>query len=71
MYNDEYELYDLKVEVIASDDGKSMICPHSGGDYFTLINDDDIGFPPGQTPALSAGRTVTPFAGEAKGTQQE
>jgi len=49
MANDEYELYDLKIEVVASDDGKPMICPHKVGNYFTLTNDDEIGFPPGQT----------------------
>lgn len=49
MADDEYELYDLKVEVISSGDGKRMICPHKVGDYFTLTNDDQISFPPGQS----------------------
>lgn len=45
--NDEYELYDLKVEVRASDDGKPMVCQHKLGDYFTITDDDLIEFPPG------------------------
>ncbi len=45
--NDEYELYDLKVEVISSNDGRPMVCPHNVGDYFTVTDDDLIEFPPG------------------------
>jgi uncharacterized repeat protein (TIGR04076 family) len=47
MYNDEYELYDLRVEVISSDDGKPLVCQHKLGDYFTVSDDDLIEFPPG------------------------
>ena len=47
MYNDEYELYDLKVEVISSDDGRPLVCRHTLGDYFTVTDDDLIEFPPG------------------------
>ena len=46
MHGDEYELYDLKVEVIAADNGKPMICRHRLGDYFTVSDDDLISFPP-------------------------
>jgi len=46
MHDDEYELYDLKVEVIAGKDGKPMICRHRLGDYFTVTDDDLIEFPP-------------------------
>lgn len=45
--NDEYELYDLKVEVVSSGDGKPMVCRHRLGDYFTVMEDDLIEFPPG------------------------
>lgn len=44
---DEYELYDLKVEVVAGDDGRPMVCQHKEGDYFTVTDDDLIEFPPG------------------------
>jgi uncharacterized repeat protein (TIGR04076 family) len=47
MASDEYPLYDLKVEVIASDDGKPMVCRHKVGDYFTVTDDDLIEFGPG------------------------
>ena len=47
VHNDEYELYDLKVEVIASDDGKPMVCRHRLGDWFTVTDDDLIEFPTG------------------------
>ena len=47
MYDDEFPLYDLKVEVIQSDDGKPMVCDHQVGDYFTVTDDDQIEFPPG------------------------
>ncbi|NKB35603.1 MAG: TIGR04076 family protein [Gammaproteobacteria bacterium] len=45
--DDFYELYDLKVEVKSSDDGKPMVCNHKLGDYFTVTDDDLIEFPPG------------------------
>ncbi|MEM7800997.1 MAG: TIGR04076 family protein [Chloroflexota bacterium] len=44
--NDEFILYDLKVEVIAGD--KPMVCNHQVGDYFTVVG-ENIHFPPGQT----------------------
>ena len=37
MNHDEFTLYDLKVEVIASD--KPMVCSHKEGDYFLVIGD--------------------------------
>ena len=46
-YDDEYQLYDLKVEVFKSDDDKPMVCRHKEGDYFTITDDDLISFPPG------------------------
>jgi uncharacterized repeat protein (TIGR04076 family) len=46
-HDDEFQLYDLRVEVEASDDGKPMVCRHNVGDYFTLTDDDLIAIPPG------------------------
>jgi uncharacterized repeat protein (TIGR04076 family) len=43
--NEDFELYDLRVEVVASDNGKPMICRHELGDYFTLTDDDLLFFP--------------------------
>jgi uncharacterized repeat protein (TIGR04076 family) len=45
--NDEYFLYDLRVEVIASNDGRPMVCKHKLGSYFTVTDDDLISFPQG------------------------
>lgn len=44
--SDEFTLYDLRVEVVASR-GK-MICNHRVGDYFELSG-ENLSFPPGQT----------------------
>ena len=40
--NDEFTLYDLKVEVISSD--KPMVCRHREGDYF-LVEGENLVFP--------------------------
>jgi uncharacterized repeat protein (TIGR04076 family) len=49
MQPDEYEIFDLRVEVISANDGRPMVCPHRIGDYFTLTDDDKISIPAGQT----------------------
>lgn len=36
--NDEFTLYDLKVEVIGSE--KPMVCSHKEGDYFLVIGEN-------------------------------
>ena len=46
MNDDWFELYDLKVEVIAGD--KPMVCNHQVGDYFTVVG-ENIHFPAGQS----------------------
>ena len=43
---DEFNLWDLRVEVIAGD--KEMVCNHQVGDYFELSG-EDLSFPAGQT----------------------
>ena len=48
MNHDEFTLYDLKVEVIASD--KPMVCSHKEGDYFLVIGENLV-FP--QTTSFS------------------
>jgi uncharacterized repeat protein (TIGR04076 family) len=47
--DDTFVLYDLKVEVVASD--RPMICNHKAGDFFELKG-ENLSFPPGQTFAL-------------------
>ena len=46
-HNDEYQLYDLKVEVFQSDNGNPMVCRHQAGDSFMLVDEDRLCFPPG------------------------
>jgi uncharacterized repeat protein (TIGR04076 family) len=43
---DEFTLWDLRVEVVAGD--KEMVCNHKEGDYFELSG-ENLSFPPGQT----------------------
>tara|TARA_Y100000590_G_scaffold320462_1_gene362810 strand:- start:1640 stop:1987 length:348 start_codon:yes stop_codon:yes gene_type:complete len=44
--SDEFELYDLKVEVVG--EANEMVCDHKVGDYFKLSG-ENLSFPPGQT----------------------
>ena len=46
--DDHFTLYDLKVEVIASD--RPMVCSHKEGDYF-LVEGENLVFP--QTHSFS------------------
>jgi uncharacterized repeat protein (TIGR04076 family) len=43
---DEFELYDLRVEVVAGE--RPMVCSHAVGDYFELSG-ENLSFPAGQT----------------------
>ena len=45
-HNDEFTLYDLRVEVVASD--RPMVCDHPEGDYFELSG-ENLTLPPGQS----------------------
>ena len=47
--DDSFVLYDLKVEVVASD--RPMMCNHKAGDYFELKG-ENLSLPPGQTFAI-------------------
>ena len=44
--DDTFALYDLKVEVVASE--RPMVCNHKAGDYFVLQG-ENLSMPPGQT----------------------
>lgn len=44
--NDTFTLYDLRVEVVATD--RPMVCSHQEGDYFELSG-ENLCFPDGQT----------------------
>lgn len=60
-HDDEFQLYDLKVEVFQSEDGKPMICHHKVGDYFTVTEDDRISIPPGVTFPLYPLAAILPL----------
>ena len=55
---DNFELYDLKVEVVASDD--SMICGHKEGDAF-YVSGEDIIFPEGGSFSMYALAALLPL----------
>lgn len=44
--DDVFELYDLRVEVVAGE--RDMVCNHKAGDYFELSG-ENLSFPAGQT----------------------
>ncbi len=44
--HDAFTLYDLRVEVVATD--RPMVCNHRPGDYFDLCG-ENLSFPDGQT----------------------
>ena len=43
--DDSFELWDLRVEVVATD--RPMVCAHAAGDYF-LLSGETLRLPPGQ-----------------------
>ena len=49
MAGDEFELYHLRVEVVATD--RPMVCNHPAGDYFELSG-ENLTLPPGQSFAI-------------------
>lgn len=59
--NDEFPLYDLRVEVVEPRDGRPMVCRHNPGDYFTVTDDDLITFPPGVSFPLFALAALLPL----------
>ena len=56
--NDEFELWDLRVEVVAGD--RPMVCNHQVGDYFELSG-ENLSFPPGQTFPLYSLAAILPL----------
>jgi uncharacterized repeat protein (TIGR04076 family) len=58
MADDEFTLYELRVEVIAGD--RPMVCNHKAGDYFTLSG-ENLAFPPGQTFPLYPLAAILPL----------
>jgi uncharacterized repeat protein (TIGR04076 family) len=46
--DETFELYDLRIEVIGCQPGKTMVCNHPVGAYFE-VSGEDLSLPPGQT----------------------
>ena len=55
---DNFELYDLRVEVLAT--GRPMVCNHRAGDFFELRGENLI-LPPGQPFSIYALAALLPL----------
>ena len=58
MADDEFELWDLRIEVIGDQD--SMVCSHRVGDYFELSG-ENLRFPEGQEFSVYALAAILPL----------
>ena len=58
MTNDEFELWDLRVEVVGEPGG--MVCAHTPGDFFELSG-ENLSFPDGQKFSLYALAAILPL----------
>lgn len=56
--DDSFSLYDLRVEVVATD--RPMVCNHRAGDSFELSG-ENLSFPPGQTFPLYPLAAILPL----------
>ncbi len=56
--NDEFVLYDLRVEVVGS--AEDMVCNHKVGDYFELSG-ENLSLPPGQSFPIYPLATLLPL----------
>lgn len=56
--DDKFSLYNLKVEVIASE--KPMVCGHKAGDYFLVVGEDLI-FPGNHSFSMYALSAILPL----------
>ena len=55
---DEFQLYDLRVEVVATD--RPMVCGHRAGDWF-VVEGEMLRFPPGQGMSMYALAALLPI----------
>ena len=59
-HNDEFQLYDLRVEVIKCRKGKKMACNHKLGDYFE-VSGENLSLPKNQTFPIYPLAALLPF----------
>ncbi|MDX1503761.1 MAG: TIGR04076 family protein [Thermoanaerobaculia bacterium] len=64
---DEFTLYDLRVEVVATD--RPMVCGHRAGDYFELRG-EELTLPPGQSFSIYALAALLPLLPAKQRTTQ-
>jgi uncharacterized repeat protein (TIGR04076 family) len=57
-FDDEFELWDLRIEVVGDQD--SMVCNHAVGDYFELSG-ENLSFPAGQSFSVYALAAILPL----------
>ncbi len=57
-HDDSFTLYDLRVEVVATD--RPMVCNHAAGDYFELSG-ENLSLPPEQTFPLYSLAALLPI----------
>lgn len=57
-FNDEFSLYDLRVEVVKGE--KPFVCNHKVGDYFELSG-ENLSIPAGKTFSVYALATIIPI----------
>ncbi len=58
MAEDEFTLYDLRVDVVAGE--RPMVCNHKVGDYF-LLSGESLSFPPGLSFPLYSLAAILPL----------
>ena len=58
MMDDAFQLYDLRVEVVATD--RPMVCSHHAGDWFA-VEGENLRFPEGQAFSLYALAALLPL----------
>src|SRR5579859_517737 len=58
MAEDEFTLYDLRVDVVAGE--RPMVCNHKVGDHF-LLSGENLSFPPGQSFPLYSLAAILPL----------
>jgi uncharacterized repeat protein (TIGR04076 family) len=56
--DDSFELYDLRVEVIATE--RPMVCSHNAGDWFE-VRGENLTLPPGQAFSIYALAALLPL----------
>lgn len=60
MQNDEFMLYDLKIETVRCEQGKKMVCNHPVGSYF-LLSGENMTIPNNQSFPIYSLAAIMPL----------